>query len=579
MHPHGVKYNPEYDGAYMGELHARGRLHRARRGVHLPVGVHARTRVGAWPYHDHGPNHTLNTFRGLFGTIVVRPRGAKWPDVVHTLFAAPAAAAGHRPGRATSTASTAAPYAGNTPTLTRARRPGRRDPRLRHGLQLPHLPHPRPPLDGSSGGVRRQPGVRAQRDRHGPLRRGQPGSLALPLPRLLASGRGDGGLVRGQYPQSRRRGQCASLARGRSSRWRGAGAPAAAGAQTYPEPKEPGTVAAQAEGPAQDLHGLQDSGCDFTTIQKAVNKAKRRRHGPRASNGIYREAVKINGPKKRYLRLIGNPKHPRRSCSRAAGNMQNGDLRQRRRRGHRRRLHGARLQVQRLLLHEPRRLHDEPPDRRAHRRLRPLRVQHHRRPDAQLRGLLRQRRRASTSGRRRRRTSRSARSSRNVDGWGSPLGFSAHQHALRDDHQEPLLQQRARHRAERAGLREVPAAGGQRDHRQRHLLEQLQLPRRASRRSRSARTAPRRSSPVGTGILLLGGRGNRVENNRIYGNYLAGVAGDRGHPAPEEPRGARASSATSSRDNQFGLNGTDTNGRDIIYDGNGTDNCFSDTPA
>jgi len=23
--------------------------------------------VGVWPYHDHGPNHTLNTFRGLFG--------------------------------------------------------------------------------------------------------------------------------------------------------------------------------------------------------------------------------------------------------------------------------------------------------------------------------------------------------------------------------------------------------------------------------------------------------------------------------------------------------------------------------
>ena len=30
--------------------------------------------------------------------------------------------------------------------------------------------------------------------------------------------------------------------------------------------------------------------------------------------------------------------------------------------------------------------------------------------------------------------------------------------------------------------------------------------------------------PVGTGILLLGGRTNRVEDNRIYGNYLVGVA-------------------------------------------------------
>ena len=29
------------------------------------------------------------------------------------------------------------------------------------------------------------------------------------------------------------------------------------------------------------------------------------------------------------------------------------------------------------------------------------------------------------------------------------------------------------------------------------------------------------------------------------------------------------------RNNQFGLNGTDTNGNDLMYDGNGTDNCFS----
>ena len=44
MHPHGVKYNPEYDGAYMGDVHARRRVHRPGRDLHLPVGVHARTR-------------------------------------------------------------------------------------------------------------------------------------------------------------------------------------------------------------------------------------------------------------------------------------------------------------------------------------------------------------------------------------------------------------------------------------------------------------------------------------------------------------------------------------------------------
>ena len=61
-------------------------------------------------------------------------------------------------------------------------------------------------------------------------------------------------------------------------------------------------------------------------------------------------------------------------------------------------------------------------------------------------------------------------------GLGQPARLQRDQHALRDDHEEPLLQQRGRHRAERARLGEVPAARGQRDRRQRHLLEQLQLP-------------------------------------------------------------------------------------------------------
>jgi FtsP/CotA-like multicopper oxidase with cupredoxin domain len=116
MHPHGVKYNPEYDGAYMGEF--------TRAGGFIAPGESFTYQwectpdsVGAWPYHDHGPNHTLNTFRGLFGSIVVRPRGAKWPDRVFTLFAhqlPPPVTGLERAfqcfnGRA---------YAGSTPTLT-----------------------------------------------------------------------------------------------------------------------------------------------------------------------------------------------------------------------------------------------------------------------------------------------------------------------------------------------------------------------------------------------------------------------------------------------------------------------------
>jgi FtsP/CotA-like multicopper oxidase with cupredoxin domain len=116
MHPHGVKYNPEYDGAYMGEF--------TRAGGFIAPGESFTYQwectpdsVGAWPYHDHGPNHTLNSFRGLFGALIVRPRGAKWPDRVYTLFAHQLPPPVTRldgnfhcfNGRA---------YAGNTPTLS-----------------------------------------------------------------------------------------------------------------------------------------------------------------------------------------------------------------------------------------------------------------------------------------------------------------------------------------------------------------------------------------------------------------------------------------------------------------------------
>jgi FtsP/CotA-like multicopper oxidase with cupredoxin domain len=115
MHPHGVKYNPEYDGAYMGEY--------TRAGGYIAPGETFTYQwectpgsVGAWPFHDHGPNHTLNTFRGLFGSIIVRPKGAKQPDRIYTLFAHQLPPPVTRlpanfhcvNGRA---------YAGNTPTL------------------------------------------------------------------------------------------------------------------------------------------------------------------------------------------------------------------------------------------------------------------------------------------------------------------------------------------------------------------------------------------------------------------------------------------------------------------------------
>src|SRR3954468_5659175 len=116
MHPHGVKYNPEYDGVFLGDFTRAGGF--VRPGREFTYTWEATPdAVGVWPYHDHGPNHTLNTFRGLFGSIVVRPKGAKAPDRIYTLFT-------HQlPPPVTQLEANfhcinGRAYAGNTPTLT-----------------------------------------------------------------------------------------------------------------------------------------------------------------------------------------------------------------------------------------------------------------------------------------------------------------------------------------------------------------------------------------------------------------------------------------------------------------------------
>jgi hypothetical protein len=84
--------------------------------------------------------------------------------------------------------------------------------------------------------------------------------------------------------------------------------------------------------------------------------------------------------------------------------------------------------------------------------------------------------------------------------------------------------------------------------------------------------------PLGTGILLLGGRDHRIENNKIYGNFLTGIAAIDGILLQENPL-AVSLDRNIVRNNQFGLNGTDANGRDVAYDGSGSDNCFTLAPT
>ena len=86
--------------------------------------------------------------------------------------------------------------------------------------------------------------------------------------------------------------------------------------------------------------------------------------------------------------------------------------------------------------------------------------------------------------------------------------------------------------------------------------------------------------PVGVGILLFGSQDTVVESNRLYGNYLAGFAEIQavqlaGNP---DPKLNEASILRNNvvRGNVFGKGGNDLNGRDMVYDGSGTGNCFED---
>ncbi len=85
--------------------------------------------------------------------------------------------------------------------------------------------------------------------------------------------------------------------------------------------------------------------------------------------------------------------------------------------------------------------------------------------------------------------------------------------------------------------------------------------------------------PVGTGILLFGSRGTRVERNQVYGNYLVGIGAVQQillslekDPKLRDAAELRNNSITA---NVMNLDGQDINGRDLFYDGNGSGNCVA----
>lgn len=78
--------------------------------------------------------------------------------------------------------------------------------------------------------------------------------------------------------------------------------------------------------------------------------------------------------------------------------------------------------------------------------------------------------------------------------------------------------------------------------------------------------------PVGVGVFIFGGRRTLVENNRIFGNYLSGVA--MFQQILLKQTDAQQLQGNVIRSNDFGKGGTDLNGRDLFYDGDGSGNCF-----
>lgn len=80
MHPHGIFYANEMDGAYKGHFTDPGGFVQKNRTFTYVWEAHEGTE-GAWLYHDHGPMDPLPVFKGLFGNLIIRPAGAPRPDV------------------------------------------------------------------------------------------------------------------------------------------------------------------------------------------------------------------------------------------------------------------------------------------------------------------------------------------------------------------------------------------------------------------------------------------------------------------------------------------------------------------
>jgi plastocyanin len=353
--------------------------------------------------------------------------------------------------------------------------------------------------------------------------------------------------------------------------------PATASAIDYPEPAQPGKVVAKPKGPHKTRTVCKKKSCKFRTIQKAVN-ASRAGDTIRVKPGVYREGVKVKGAKKAYLRIIGDVKHPERVVLDG------------------KRLKGAPSQNAIMV------------DGADQVTLRGLKARHYKSNGFfvvnvvgyTMRNLIAERTGVYGIYAFNSKGGLMADSEayyvndapyyigqtppqakpirslvRNVSGWGSPLGFSG-------TNMRYVTITKSRFYNNAVGIAPNALDSEAYPPAEDNVIVDNDIFWNNFNFHRGAPfTAPKAGStgdilPVGTGVILLGGRGNVVQNNRISGNFLAGVVLiDAILIAKPENQGAISLDNNKVIGNAFGAGGTDVNGRDLVYDGSGNGNCFS----
>ena len=85
MHPHGIFYSEEMDGAYKGKYTDPGGFVQPGRTFTYIWNARPGTE-GLWLYHDHGPLDPVPLYKGLFGPLIIRDPSQPRPNREFFLF-------------------------------------------------------------------------------------------------------------------------------------------------------------------------------------------------------------------------------------------------------------------------------------------------------------------------------------------------------------------------------------------------------------------------------------------------------------------------------------------------------------